>query len=256
MVRAFWFTSHNFGDNLNHYLLSRISKNGVVFTEITDPDKKVVPIGSILGWCNESTIAWGPGLGNYGDHVNPAADIRAVRGPLSLRRARECGCRAPDVFGDPALLLPLVYRPAQRKTHALGIIPHYIDQKHVFERYGSESREIVLVDILDTPERVADTIAGCDRVVSSSLHGIIVAHAYGVPAAWASFSEGKIGGDGFKYHDHFASVGCHIEDVVNCSQLPSISEIIESSKHYFFLEPRIDVAPLIAAAPFELAALG
>lgn len=186
MLNAFWLTSHNFGDNLNHYLLSRLAKGDVVFTEITDPAPKVVAIGSILNWCDQATMAWGPGLASHTDFVNPAADIRAVRGPRSWKRAVECGCKAPQVFGDPALLMPLVYRPPRRKTHALGLIPHYVDQKAVFERYGDESREVRLIDILDTPERVADAIAACDRVVASSLHGIIAAHAYGVPAAQSS----------------------------------------------------------------------
>jgi hypothetical protein len=40
--------------------------------------------------------------------------------------------------------------------------------------------------------------------VSSSLHGIIVAHAYGVPARWVRWRHDS--GDGIKYLDYFQSV--------------------------------------------------
>ncbi|MFN0217621.1 MAG: polysaccharide pyruvyl transferase family protein [Hyphomicrobium sp.] len=252
MVNAFWMPNHNFGDHLNHYLLARLSKSGVVFTNIDEPVKKVVAIGSILGWCNEYAIAWGPGLASHSDCVNPATEIRAVRGPRSWKRAIECGCTAPKTFGDPALLMPRVYRPIQRKTHSVGLIPHYVDQRAVFERYSGEGREIRLIDVLDAPERVTDAIVSCDKVLSSSLHGIIVAHAYGVPAAWVSFSD-KIGGDGMKYHDHFESVQCSVEGAATCSDFPSISEMLKRAAKQLKVTPQFNPAALLAAAPFELA---
>ena len=255
MIRAFWCTNHNFGDNLNHYLLSRIAKGGVVFTNIDEPHRKIVAIGSILGWCNETTIAWGPGLFSRTDCVNPAVDIRAVRGPLSYKRACECGLKAPEIYGDPALLLPRVYRPpAVSKKYALGIVPHYIDQTFVMPRYAEASTEVRLIDILDTPEHVIDAIVNCERIVSSSLHAIIAAHAYGVPAAWVQFSEGKIVGDGLKYHDYFASVGCEVAGPVEGRDLPDPGELANRASRHFSLEPRIDIGPLLAACPFELSA--
>lgn len=252
MVNAFWMPNHNFGDNLNHYLLARLAEGGVVFTDILDVDAKVVAIGTILGWCNEYTVAWGPGIGNVGDHVNPKADIRAVRGPRSRSRAIECGCNCPDVMGDPALLLPLVYRPIMEPRYKIGIIPHYVDQKAVFGRYRGSDSSVRLIDILDTPERVIDAIASCETIISSSLHGIIAAHAYGLPAAWAEFSD-KIGGDGTKYHDYFESVGCIVADRAHCRDLPPIDAMLRRVATQLDLDVKIDTKALLAAAPFELA---
>jgi pyruvyltransferase len=251
MLNAFWFINHNLGDNLNHYLLSRLAKNGVVFTSIDSPLRKVIAIGTILGWCNETTTAWGPGIGNADDCVNPAAFICAVRGPRSYKRAIESGCKLERVFGDPALLLPLIYHPPQRKKHAVGVVAHYVDQQIVFQRYGHESREILLIDVLDVPERVVDAIASCERIISSSLHGVIVAHAYGIPAAWVSFSD-KIGGDGTKYHDYFESVGCTVDGCVRAEDLPPVTELLARCRRQTELEPKIDIGPLLQAAPFEL----
>jgi len=59
------------------------------------------------------------------------------------------------------------------------------------------------------PLEVARQIASCTKIVSSSLHGIIAAHAYGIPAAWVQFSD-KLSGDGIKFADHFASVGSEL----------------------------------------------
>jgi hypothetical protein len=56
-------------------------------------------------------------------------------------------------------------------------------------------------------------ILACEHILSSSLHGIIVAHAYGIPAVQVQFSD-RIFGDGVKYHDYFLSVDLEVYDPV------------------------------------------
>lgn len=58
------------------------------------------------------------------------------------------------------------------------------------------------IDVLDEPAKVIDAIACCEVVISTSLHGIIVAEAYGVPAVWAIAGDRVLGGE-FKFRDYY-----------------------------------------------------
>jgi hypothetical protein len=140
------------------------------------------------------------------DGVNPLVKIRAVRGPISRMRAQACEAKCPRIYGDPAMILPDLYTPKPGKRHGLGFIPHYVDQFRVGEWYKGKGH---IINVLQDVESFVDEVASCERIISSSLHGIIIAHAYGVPAVWAKWSD-SIGGDGTKYRDYYTSVG--IED--------------------------------------------
>lgn len=51
---------------------------------------------------------------------------------------------------------------------------------------------------------VIEDIVSCEYILSTSLHGIIVAHTYGVKALW--IKKGNIQTDGIKFDDYFSSV--------------------------------------------------
>ena len=101
---------------------------------------------------------------------------------------------------------PKYYRPAIKKIYKYGFIPHYVDQQIVEEWYGNEDHVTVLNLIHDDVLFTTDRILECEHVISSSLHGVIVAQAYGIPAIWVQFSN-KLSGDNVKYEDYFLSVG-------------------------------------------------
>ena len=46
-------------------------------------------------------------------------DIRAVRGPLTRNVLMELGYKLPEVYGDPAILLPLFFTPPFQKNMIL-----------------------------------------------------------------------------------------------------------------------------------------
>lgn len=57
-------------------------------------------------------------------------------------------------------------------------------------------------------ETFIDDLNECEAVLSSSLHGIIIANAYGVPARYFRFKDQTLGGsaEGKKFSDYFQSV--------------------------------------------------
>ena len=205
----------NFGDDLNFYLISALSgKKPVNINNIFPVNvKNYACIGSIVEWiCNENTIIWGSGAitGGKRKMVSPYK-VLAVRGPLTRDYILSKGIDCPKVFGDPALLTPLIYSPNISSQYRIGIIPHYCDLSHDCIRgIDSEIAERYKVKVIDIKNYkrwtdIIDEILSCDIIASSSLHGIILSDAYGKPNVWLKLSNDITGGT-FKYHDYFYGV--------------------------------------------------
>ena len=253
VLKAFWLLSSNFGDNLNHYILSRMSTEKICYVDIKSKERKLVCIGSILNWCDENSIAWGCGIADLSQHISSGTKIIATRGPLSRQRAVQCGCTVPEIYGDPALLLPFVYsKPkASKKKYKLGIIPHYVDQYKIISDNNYLDEEFIIIDVLDNPEKIIDRILSCEMIASSSLHGIIASQSYGIPSSWVKFSD-KIGGDGVKYLDYFESVSCSIDSPIDCRSSCQGNELLEKIAPHIESDFKIDALPLIESCPFDI----
>jgi pyruvyltransferase len=200
----------NYGDLLSKYLVEKILGKEVGWVH---PKKQswykwnktnYLAIGSIIHHASKESIVWGSGII---DRKQPIvnADFRAVRGPQTRKFLLELGSICPEVYGDPALLLPTYYYPKVVKKYKMGIIPHYHDFNEVSELYKNE-QGIIVIDLMTMDvESVTRKILECEKTISSSLHGIIVSHAYDIPSIWVEFSD-KIFGDGIKYQDYLESV--------------------------------------------------
>jgi hypothetical protein len=219
MIDLFWWSerrlagseSENYGDLLGKYIVERLSGRPVRFRH---PGKfslmrmfnpTYLGVGSILHFANRRCIVWGSGIIDRKSRVKPA-DFLAVRGPESGRRLRELGYRDPGVYGDPAILLPTLYAPEVERAAPLGFVPHHVDHAEVVA--GTSHLEGTIVVDLRTNDVEGTTrdILSCRRILSSSLHGLIVAHSYGIPAVWQRYS-GRLFGDDIKFRDYFLSVG-------------------------------------------------
>ena len=212
-VAAYWMLSDNFGDKLTPWLIEKIRGEKPAWVPPAFDAEHYMVCGSILNHANKHAMVWGTGLADLSDVVNCEARIFAVRGPLSRARALSCGAVCPPVYGDPALLLPRFHSAPVQKKHAVGLVPHYTDFYRVSSR--EEYKGLKIVNVFDSVENFADGIRACELVVSSSLHGIIVAHAYGIPAAWAAWGD-SIGGDrGTKFRDYFMSQDLDIAEPVD-----------------------------------------
>lgn len=250
-VPAFWMHSQNFGDALTPWLIRKISGHDAIWTNDHLAQKYMVT-GSILNDpIAETCIVWGAGIAHRDTYIRKPIEVRAVRGPRTREAMLRSGLECPEIYGDPALLLPRFYPMVDfyAPEFELGIIPHIADYQEVRDKYWGV-KNITVIDLMEKTETVVDRIQQCKVLISSSLHGIIVSHAYGKPCGWVKFS-GRIIGDNTKYYDYFESVGKFDEPgPLNLEENnPTIQEIIDWVPKS--VELKIDLDKLWDACPFK-----
>jgi|GEM_PF-831972 len=181
-------------------------------------------VGSIIRFSKPNNAVWGSGIMNKNDIIK-GGRFYAVRGFKTIERLKQLNLQYPSVVGDPALLLPLIYKPSNPKKYKLGIIPHFVDYEYVKNNFSTN--DILIIDLLNgNIEETINQIYSCEYTVSSSLHGLIVSHAYKIPSIWCKISD-KLQGDDIKFYDYFSSV--KIPEYLNFSEdllYFSIEEII------------------------------
>lgn len=217
-LRLFWWNEiiihnkdkENYGDLLGKYLVEKISNKKAVWSKpsnfsILDFFLPIyVTIGSILTNVNKKCVVWGSGIISK-EYPIRKAKFLAVRGPQTRSHLLDLGYEVPEIYGDPALLLPNYYNPKIEKEYEYGIVPHYSDYSLIADAYKDRQDVLIINLMTNDVEVVTDMFLSCEKIVSSSLHGVIVAHTYGIPAVWQQFSN-KVFGDNVKYQDYFESV--------------------------------------------------
>ncbi|MCC3265450.1 polysaccharide pyruvyl transferase family protein [Arthrobacter gengyunqii] len=213
-----WDERTNFGDAVGPWLVRELTGLRPVNGWRRQLDvPPMVTVGSTAGWLEQDgTQVWGAGLMRP---LEPAAAqrlaglrgirIHAVRGELTAAELRsQVGWTVPEVYGDPALLLPrfLPVPDGQPSQGKVALVPH-LDHRGLFtDADDSQDSGVHVVDARQGMEQVVREIAGSRACISSSLHGIIVAQAYGVPWVWVRISDAVIAGDTFKFRDFFTTV--------------------------------------------------
>ena len=194
-------------------------------------------IGSILQYATSDCYIWGSGfIKNDSKPKGRPKQVAAVRGPLSQARCHALGIAAPSVFGDPALLtsrfIQKKYAPISGR---IGLIPHVVDWDTLSNPKLGLQKSYHFIDIRTSDiENFVDEITKCEYVASTSLHGVILAEAFGVPAVWCEVSDNVVG-KGFKFHDYFAGTAreahaAGFQDLVNLNLAkficPPINDLI------------------------------
>jgi polysaccharide pyruvyl transferase len=180
----------NFGDELGPVILERLGHDVERVPTMEEAD--VLACGSLLedaaANAKPGTVVWGSGL-MFGDTADLShLDVRAVRGRLTLRA---CGLMPDVVTVDPGALVPQLWpKPATRRD--LGVVRHYVDEN----LYPWADATI---DATAPVDEVIDFIGSCRRVASSSLHGLIVAHAWLLPTLRLPHPD--VAGGDFKWAD-------------------------------------------------------
>lgn len=216
-IRAYWASKViNFGDWIGPHLIRQMSGRRPLRENRPGGEGRIAySVGSILGWITKDRgDVWGSGLIRPLTEAEVASrkklrdvSIHAVRGRLTREHLIETlGWDVPAIYGDPALLLPRFYQPVGPKTDDIAFTPHGVHRKY-FDRPLSPSVKNVHVrrDFRD----VSDAIASSRAVVSTSLHGLITAQAYGVPWIWLNIENHALWGEEFKFNDFFSTLDTH-----------------------------------------------
>lgn len=235
----------NFGDLLSLKIVERIVGKSLKFYNKKTPnqDRKLLALGSILYFANQDDVVWGSGVNGkrpkLSDYKFTNLDVRAVRGPIARAFLQDnFNIPVPEVYGDPALLVPYLFPEFQKSEypkHPFVIVSHYEDVKYFLDNtsdnviYSTEPWDIVINKILDS-----------EFVISSSLHGIVIAEAFGIPAKLLRLSEiEKL----IKFNDYYQGTGRE-----SFTYATSVDEALKMGG-----EPPVqcDLQKLYEAFPFE-----
>lgn len=213
-MRAYWHhQTENFGDRLTPLLLERIRGGAVEWAPPTEAH--MFGVGSIA---EDIPAGYGGAIWGSGKmFAHSALDLSrartvVLRGALTMT---DSGARGDIVLGDPGLLCSLLM-PAPDPVHTLGVVAHFRDPDLVM-RFAPSSRarrrrRQIVVDIRDDPARVMAQVASCERVITSSLHALVLADALGIPSWWEPSR--RVSGKGFKFRDYASALGERIEPSV------------------------------------------
>jgi pyruvyltransferase len=220
ILLKYWDFENNWGDKVNPYLFEKISGRKVVssntiFNFLHKPE--ILGIGSIISGNLSNYVIWGSGIISEKTTItHKPKEVLAIRGLNTQKKLRAVGSDC-TVFGDPVLLFPDIYPGKHiQKKYKYGIIPHFKNKQSpaVQKIIALQNPEIKIIDIQSAGiEGFVDDILSCENILSSSLHGLIVAEAYGIPTLHLVFSEKLLGGD-FKFYDYYSGVGIHSLDTV------------------------------------------
>lgn len=205
--------SVNLGDSLSPVVVNwMLGKQGIDPCKSVDGTKHLFAVGSVLGWGVFDACVWGSGI-----HVPSMVDVikklkgvrkldvRAVRGPHTRRALIQAGYSCPDVYGDPAILMPLIYNPVptERANKPLLILNH----ANSTEEIGEYLDEVDLLNI-KTVDYISfmNQLVTAKCVISASLHGIILAEAYGIPCIYLSLGK-MVQKQEMKFADWYSSTG-------------------------------------------------
>lgn len=255
-IYLWWYTDKpNVGDFASYYVVRNISSAEIIYKDprislriyikrfikslfcfkfyrfnlknyVMPWQKCYMSIGSNLDFSNYKVVNWGGGFREY-DSKPKGSRVVAVRGKLSQKIVANSNLP----IGDPAILLPLItdgYYPCPSRKKIMrniSVVPHFND-------YDDFSKICSHFNVLDVRTcdliNFVNEIKKSDCVLSSSLHGIIIAHSYGIPALW--IRKNYVDSGMFKYHDYFSSVGIDLYDGFD-----NINEIFENTESVNYL---------------------
>lgn len=176
-----------------------------IFTSVEGMKKYVVGHRS-----SESCVIWSAGFlsSQVGKEIplRRKIEVASVRGELSKERVEKAVGRKLNITtGDGGLLASELLRGKIEKKYTLGIIPHEKERgEPKFKAIADSFKHSIIIDVTGDTDQVLREISSCELILSSSLHGLIVADSFGIPNRRAILTS-KLAGDGFKFRDYYSS---------------------------------------------------
>lgn len=210
----------NLGDSLGPLLVAAFSDREVTRPHPWSWGHRLITIGTAAHLVRRCVAdLWGTGAPGSNDpfamqrHFQGQHFTRlvphALRGPFSAALLAAAGHRMPLAMGDPAWLLPKLWPKPNRTPHfELGVVihvsemaaPHPDAPPHPeFLRYAVPPGLAGTVRIINTFHSLdalamrakLDEMLDCRRILSTGLHGLVLAEAYGLPCATFDIHAGE-----------------------------------------------------------------
>ncbi|MBF9042036.1 polysaccharide pyruvyl transferase family protein [Rhodobacterales bacterium HKCCE4037] len=230
-LRLYYWPAPNFGDALSHLVVAHVSGREV--EQVRPKQAELFALGSLMHviakhWTDhtrgEGPFLWGTGLLNpfYRKDFLQNVRVRLLRGPISAAFLR----LKMTEYGDPGLLADEVIGPVAERHDRIAIVPHHsqMDDPRFVDMVEADPA-LHLIDVRLDPVTVCREIAASRHVFSASLHGLIVADAYGVPNTWMDPTEqGRL-----KYHDYAASIGRDMIYPVEIGDVPAAARAVKDT---------------------------
>lgn len=169
----------------------------------------LLAVGSIVEFIDHGDTVWGSGL------IKPMTlplkrdvTILAVRGHKTAHLLRNSGYVVPEIYGDPAIIMPDIYHPFIEPIYKVGYIPHYVEVEEYKARFEGH-----FINVINSVEDFLFKLLECETIVTSSLHAYILAEAYGIEAHYVQLSNKIIGGH-FKHEDYLSAEN-NKEELIN-----------------------------------------
>lgn len=192
------------------------------------------------------------------------AEVYAVRGWYSKKRLEKIFNKNLDniVLGDPGLLAPMLINIENiEKKYEIGFIPHHLEI-HGYEKKYDINPEIpglipdyqpldysiyrvlkhkfknaVIIDMEADPIDVIKRVAECKTIISSALHGLILADSLNIPNIRSTVSNLLIGND-YKFNDYYSVYD--VKNNHNIIDLKSLTIEIKDLPKYIIDNYKID----------------
>ncbi len=247
----------NFGDEISPMLVEAMLKIrglrtiDVEYAQNNEP--KLLAVGSVIQHARKGDIVWGAGVNgkSWPRLLETNSDITfcSVRGPISRETVKSFGHECPEIYGDPGIMFPLLFRDqiaaeraklANEPDGAVMFIPNLNDDRFLDRRRMTVPDHVKYVSPSIHPFEMAARISKAGLVLSSSLHGIVFAETMGIPCRLiASAFEPML-----KYVDYFEGTNRSLPNVYNDAK-----SALDGKGHAAL---NFDITPVMTAFPKAL----